>query len=377
MANRSARYALRWAREIPTMLHNGRVDRIGHAVAVLIATWANNDGTNAFMSLDSLAECAHATLAETDAAVRRLEARGYLMHAVASNGAAGYALPISRKHERDEVAEERAARRRAATLERTRKWREAKRVTPDSTVTVTGNSSVTTESVTADSSVTQGPVTQELGVRDAGLGVTTAGHSSIPPLTSIKNDLHKDACAERPPAAVAAEVDLNTSDGLLLNPPASKPAAKGKPATSGGYTAEFETFWSAYPKRNGRRDGKFAAAREFAKASKLVSPADLTASAKRWAAVCGDLPVDAERWLKNRRWEDHAPAQPQDGPSVALLRATADANQAARLLKTVWTDPGQHPDDPTPRVQFIKAKRIAFIDAHADELNALLTKATP
>lgn len=181
------------------MLHNGRVDRLAHHVALLVATWANNDGTNAFMSLDSLAECAHASLSETQEALQRLQTRGYLVSAVASNGASAWELPIAKvKHERDEVAETRAAKRKKATQERTRKWREAKRVTQELSVTVTDNSSVTTESVTLESTVTQGSVTQELGVRDARVSVTPAGHSPVPPLTSIKEDLHASRKAEQP-----------------------------------------------------------------------------------------------------------------------------------------------------------------------------------
>lgn len=71
-----------------------------------------------------------------------------------------------------------------------------------------------------------------------------------------------------------------------------------------GYSPAFEAFWLAYPKRNGKRDGKFEASLEFAKALKTVGADTLMAAVKAFAARREPLPPDAERWLKRRRWED-------------------------------------------------------------------------
>lgn len=68
------------------------------------------------------------------------------------------------------------------------------------------------------------------------------------------------------------------------------------------YTVDFETFWLAYPPRDGRRDGKAEAFDEW----RLLAPdAALQATIRQaLARYRVEKPVDACRWLKRRRWED-------------------------------------------------------------------------
>jgi len=391
MATRSHRNAIRWAREIPTMLHGGRLDRVAHHVVLLIATWADNDGKNAYMSLDALVQYGHVGLAELHEVLGRLEKRGYIIPAVAEHGAAGWVLPVDRKHEPDTIADTRAAKRRAATAKRTREWREAKRVTqdngvtvtPDSSVTVTQKSSVTTGSVTQKTTVTGGSVTQDCDAGDASGSVTPAGQRPVPPVTSIKNYLHKDACAERPPAAVAAETDPDASNGALFGAAPSKPTKAPAP----DFTDDFNAWWALYPRKADRKPALIAyekarlgkAVRDNKK-RRPVSAEQLLRATPMFAAQMRQegreakhIPMGAT-WLNKDGWEDYGPAEAPQRPTVDHLRATADAAEAARLLRTHYLDPGQHPNDPTPHGQFVRAARVAFIDQHADELDAILTK---
>lgn len=83
-----------------------------------------------------------------------------------------------------------------------------------------------------------------------------------------------------------------------------------------GYTAEFEAFWVRYPKGS-----KFDAAREWealtAEEKELVHPAlDWQIQTDGWTRDNGRFRLDAERWLKRKRWED----KKADAPP--LLRAT-------------------------------------------------------
>ena len=52
--------AIKWAREVPTLLHHGRVDRLGHHLLLLLATYAKNDGSDMYASMSTLAKESHA-----------------------------------------------------------------------------------------------------------------------------------------------------------------------------------------------------------------------------------------------------------------------------------------------------------------------------
>lgn len=85
------------------------------------------------------------------------------------------------------------------------------------------------------------------------------------------------------------------------------------------YTQEFEAFWTSYPPRDGRRDGKAEAFDEW----NLLAP-DAALQATMRAALVRyrvEKPVDACRWLKKRRWEDETGVRPPSaprGPAVNL-----------------------------------------------------------
>lgn len=163
--------AIKWAREVPTLLHNGRVDRLGHHLLLLLATYAKNDGSDIYASVTSLAKDARAPKREVTEALGRLETAGLIGRAHASNGALGWSLNLGARVAEDPVLEAREAKRRAATKERTRRWRERSKSSGDATVGrhVTPDSPVTSDAVTHHSTVTDGAVTQEFGVRNAEL----------------------------------------------------------------------------------------------------------------------------------------------------------------------------------------------------------------
>lgn len=70
------------------------------------------------------------------------------------------------------------------------------------------------------------------------------------------------------------------------------------------YTQDFEKFWSAYPCRQGRKQGKKEAFAEWRKVVRDVDAGFLVAQIEMLAPQYGEYPVDACRWLKHRRWED-------------------------------------------------------------------------
>jgi len=66
----------------------------------------------------------------------------------------------------------------------------------------------------------------------------------------------------------------------------------------------FQTFWEAYPLRNGKRVGKADAVKAFAKI-KPTDRGDLMLAVKSYAATCGDFAKDPVRFLRNDFWRDH------------------------------------------------------------------------
>lgn len=238
--------AIKWAREVPTLLHRGRVDRLGHHLLLLLATYAKNDGSDMYASVTSLAKDAHAPERDVADAMDRLQKAGLIEPAHASNGAPGWSLNLEARGEVDPVAESRMAARRAATKERTRKWRERHKIVGDSEVErhVTQESGVTDDVVTPDLTVTNGSVTQECDAGDAEVvrhkdsvthqcdagdarvSVTTAGQSAYNSLELPKRRTPKDELPADADASGASELALG---GIEPTAKPSKRRAK-KPA---------------------------------------------------------------------------------------------------------------------------------------------------
>lgn len=201
--------AIKWARRVPMMLHKRRKDRPAHHLLLLMATYAKNDGTDVFVSVDTLAQECLMDLAELDEVLGRLRALDYIRPEKASNGADGWALNIAVRHDRDEVVEARKAREREAIRKRVQALRDRRRgggtgevdqdvtadstvtVTPESAVTVTADYPVTEQGVTPDFTVTEDGVTVNLGNGNAQVTVTSAGQSPVTPLNSqvLKEEL--------------------------------------------------------------------------------------------------------------------------------------------------------------------------------------------
>ena len=79
----------------------------------------------------------------------------------------------------------------------------------------------------------------------------------------------------------------------------------------------FAEWWALYPRRNGRKVGKQAAAALFAKVP-VEDRELLMAATVAYAAGCGDYPKDPERFLRREFWRDWLPDQVPDvsGPAA-------------------------------------------------------------
>jgi hypothetical protein len=254
--------AIRWAREVPTLLHRGRVDRLGHHLLLLLATYAKNDGSDMYASVSTLAKESHAPARDVQAALGRLEEAGLIGRAHSSNGVDGWSLNLSARSDEDAVAEARQSRRREATRKRTQVWRERQKVTGDAEVErhVTPDSTVTEPVVTHELGVTGEVVTQEFGVRnaevlrhkadvthqcdagDASMSVTTAGQTPYNSLELPKDRTPKD---ELPTDADASGASVLALGDLPRERKPTKRAA-GKRAPSDPRNAQAQVLADGY-----------------------------------------------------------------------------------------------------------------------------------
>lgn len=131
------------------------------------------------------------------------------------------------------------------------------------------------------------------------------------PATSPQGGIGRDSLKDSP-SPKGGDVPEEPPAVLQLVP---EPTSAGRKTNS--YTRTFEAFWLTYPKRNGKRDGKFEASVEFSKALRLVDAETLMTAVRAYAARRDPLPPDAERWLKHRRWEDFAADERPDPAAVS------------------------------------------------------------
>lgn len=110
----------------------------------------------------------------------------------------------------------------------------------------------------------------------------------------------------------APNVRANFDDPIPSHPipsvtrPRSTPSVASAPSPP-AKSESFDTFWQAFPRRNGKRIGRADAERGWARLGRADQEAALHAVA-HYRAACdapsGPLAQDAHRWLAKRRWED-------------------------------------------------------------------------
>ena len=94
---------------------------------------------------------------------------------------------------------------------------------------------------------------------------------------------------------------------------------------------------------------------------------------KAWQVWMRRAQRDAERRPAHLR---PVPVSRPSDPVAALddLRRRGAALEASRLIAPNWIEPSQPPSDPTPPREWLHARRVEFIDAHADAIRAALSQ---
>lgn len=107
----------------------------------------------------------------------------------------------------------------------------------------------------------------------------------------------------------------------------------GQPMPDTKQQSGFDEWWGQYPKRGDRKVGKAKAEEYYRKALKSATPEILLAAVKSYAAGCkasDTYPVDAFRWLRDRRWLDEV-LRPEEKTDDVLSWWAGQLNSGKRL----------------------------------------------
>lgn len=138
----------------------------------------------------------------------------------------------------------------------------------------------------------------------------------------------------------------------------------------------FDEFWAAYPRKVEKRAAEKAwraALKRKAKPEQIIAAANAYAARSR--GVEARFVKHPASWL-NAGAHDDLPetAIARATPTFDDLRQRGAALDAARLIRALWIEPAQPPDDPTPYRQWLHARAVEFIDAHEPELRTALAE---
>ncbi|WP_158075658.1 helix-turn-helix domain-containing protein [Actinokineospora bangkokensis] len=297
-----------------------------------LATYADNDGRNILVSVETLARNLRISARECRSVLDRLEAAGLIIPEAGRRGMPGWRLSMRDFGGESDPLEERARRDRAAHAARNRAYRERQRE-------AIARARVMAEDAIPRDGAQQRPGTADRGardglaghhvtalppVRDGGATIISAGSGAAPSSTSM-------TYLQNTYSARAGGGSFGQSDALFEMPEQADAATDKSKIL---YTEEFEMFWAVYP----RRVGKARAAAAWHKARTAGVAAEvIRAGAVRYAQLVAAeareprFVKQAEGWLHGRRWEDEV--QPLVGAATRGPYRDPDPAEYA----SVWT----------------------------------------
>jgi hypothetical protein len=382
---RTAFGPIRWAKQVPPLfLPDGKPDRSAHHVLLVMATFAKKDGTEVWPSMATLADESYMSLDAATEAVGRLQAAKLICQTGDMNGTPMWRLDMTVQRGRGETLREvRDERRRAADAARQKRYRQTLREKASHAV-----DSVTCHAVngvTSEGSVTQStPLRHGVDPRD--VTDRTPSHPQVKQGVTAKRtelpttELPDAAPSERAPAtAPAPEAPLappktagdDTSKALFEAPTGRAKRAKPKKPTD-PHEAQAQKIATGYYEAMSRMVAFVGVKQIVKQALKTFTVEQIGAGVDRLATVDRNRPFTRQTLLN--AIEASIGTRPQ-GPTCTFesFLSSADAKAAADLLRAPYVDPSQHPNDPTPRAQWIRARRLEWIERHEDQIRAALT----
>jgi hypothetical protein len=101
---------------------------------------------------------------------------------------------------------------------------------------------------------------------------------------------------------------------------------------------DFEIFYSAYPKKEGKKDAQAAWAKVDVPVSLLLDAISRKSKSEDWRKANGQFVPLPATWLRGRRWEDAGVTLPDEapkGPDPVLEKMKADELNAAPIPKEI------------------------------------------
>lgn len=296
----SAFAPVHWAMNVPPIIRkDGNPDDTAHHVLLVLATFANADGTSARPSITTLAEKAYKRPRVTAEALSRIEAAGLISKSADLNGTTVWRLHMEVSRIGPTVLDQKRDRERQQAADRQRRRRQR-------LAELDASHASAERDVTHPGCVTEPDVTHPQSVSHA----SGERESRIP-----------DACVT-PAAALQPQVSTGVPalDLPLTYQRTNYPAP---PALE--RDRQFGEFWTAYPRKIAKKDAR----RAWDKAIKDgADPTLIAAVAKRYATEqAGREPKYTKHpatWLNKGCWED----EPEQPP----LRAVSGGYQP-------WTNP--------------------------------------
>lgn len=277
---------INWAMNVPPMLRkDGNPDDTAHHVLLVLATFANADGTSARPSITTLAEKAYKRPRVTTDALARIEAAGLISKSADLNGTTVWRLHMEVSRIGPTVLDQKRDRERQLAADRQRRRRQ--RLAQQGSGHVSGERDVTHPGCVTDTDVTH---------------PENVSHASEERESRIR-----DACVT-PPAALQPQVSTGVP---ALDLPLTYQRPNYPAPTVPDRDSQFDEFWKVYPRKTAKGDARKA----WAKAIKAGhSPAAITAGATRFATERQGqdpkfTPYPAS-WLNAERWGDE-PEQPR------------------------------------------------------------------
>lgn len=116
-----------------------------------------------------------------------------------------------------------------------------------------------------------------------------------------------------PPSPSSPEPPLSSPP---YNPPSPSPTTR---RARGRSDAEFAVFWSAYPKKVGKKSARKAFDHVSEPVESLVTAIKRQECSAQWSRDGGQYIPNPTTWLNQERWEDQLPQRPSANPFLYML----------------------------------------------------------
>lgn len=122
----------------------------------------------------------------------------------------------------------------------------------------------------------------------------------------------------KPKLEIEQDIDIDIEQ--MLTPVSPAPGKEAQPKQSKA-DAEFDRFWSAYPRKIGKAAAQKAFSRVKVPVDVLIAAVERQKESDQWTRDAGRYIPNAATWLNQGRWEDELPGKDNSKPSGQFQRS--------------------------------------------------------